>query len=369
MTTVHDNELPSASLPFREGPGVGLTCPIPISDYPNVLMAHGGGGRLMHQLIERIFATAFGLAPSGERHDSAVLDFTQQPAARLAFTTDSFVVKPLFFPGGDIGSLAVNGTVNDLAMSGARPHSLSAGFILEEGLPVETLWRIACSMRTAADAAGVRIVTGDTKVVDRGKGDGVYINTAGVGVVEGIRTIGPSQVRPGDTVILSGDIGRHGMAIMATREGLEFETTIESDCAPLAGAVSRLLDGGIDVHCMRDLTRGGLASGLVEIADSAGVEIRIDERAILVREQVAAACEILGLDPMYVANEGCFVAFVPAHDAERAVELLRQDAACTEAGVIGTVADGRDPLVILRSRIGSERIVDLLSGEQLPRIC
>jgi len=348
---------------------LSATCPIPIADYPTVLMAHGGGGRLMHQLIERIFATAFGLPNERERHDSAVIDITGLAVKRLAFTTDSFVVKPLFFSGGDIGSLAVNGTVNDLAMAGARPLSLSAGFILEEGLPMETLWRIACSMRSAADAAGVRIVTGDTKVVDRGKGDGVYINTAGIGVIDHDLVIGPQCVRPGDAVLLSGDVGRHGMAIMAQREGLEFETTIESDCAQLVGAVRSLVDAGLDIHCMRDLTRGGLASGLVEIASSAGVVIRIDERAVPVEDQVSAACEILGLDPLYVANEGCFVVFVPKAEAETALSIMRRDPAAANAVQIGSVDSVGDGVVLLKSAIGAERIMDLLSGDQLPRIC
>lgn len=346
-----------------------LSCPIPISDYPNVLMAHGGGGRLMHHLIEKIFARAFGLTPQAERHDSAILSLAAGSGSRLAFTTDSFVVSPLFFPGGDIGSLAVNGTVNDLAMSGAMPLALSTGFILEEGLPFEVLWRIALSMRSAADAAGVRIVTGDTKVVDRGKADGVYINTAGIGRIDHELNIGPGSVRPGDALILSGDIGRHGMAVMAKRNGLEFESTISSDCAPLVEPVQRLLASGVDIHCMRDLTRGGLASGLVEIAESAGVRIDIDETQIPVDDQVAAACEILGFDPLYVANEGCFACFVPESNSDRVVALLRDTAQCARAVKIGHVSSNRDGLVVLRSRIGSERIVDLLSGEQLPRIC
>jgi hydrogenase expression/formation protein HypE len=344
-----------------------MTCPLPLSDYPTVLMAHGGGGRLMHQLIERIFATAFSLPDESERHDSAIVDV--EGASRLAFTTDSFVVRPLFFPGGDIGSLAVNGTVNDLAMSGARPSSLSTGFILEEGVPMETVWRIAQSMRAAADAAGVRIVTGDTKVVDRGKGDGVYINTAGVGILDRGVSIGPRAVRPADAVILSGDIGRHGMAIMAQREGLEFETTIESDCAPLAAPVRALLDAGIDIHCMRDLTRGGLASGLVEIASASSTVIRIVERSLAVHDDVAAACEILGLDPMYVANEGCFAAFVPQDQADEAISILRTFDQCREAVRIGAVGESGDGVVLMKSAIGAERVVDLLSGEQLPRIC
>ena len=342
-------------------------CPIPFTDYPTVLMAHGGGGRLMHQLIERVFAVGFGLPAESDRHDSAIIDVASVQS--LAYTTDSFVVKPLFFPGGDIGSLAVNGTVNDLSMAGARPISLSTGFILEEGLSMETLWRIVQSMRVAADAAGVRIVTGDTKVVDRGKGDGVYINTSGIGVIEHDMPIGPKYVRPGDAIILSGDIGRHGIAIMAQREGLEFETTIESDCAPLNGAVASMIDAGIDIHCMRDLTRGGLATGLVEIATAAGAVVRVDERAIPVADQVAAACEILGLDPMYVANEGCFIAFVPEGQAEQALSILREDKACGSAVRIGTVDAAGDGIVLLKSAIGAERILDLLSGEQLPRIC
>ncbi|MGO8672457.1 MAG: hydrogenase expression/formation protein HypE [Capsulimonadaceae bacterium] len=345
-----------------------LVCPIPKTEYPQILMAHGGGGRLMHQLINKIFAKAFRLPEDGERHDSAVVDLGKH-AGRVAMTTDSFVVHPLFFPGGDIGSLAVNGTVNDLAMSGARPVALMCGFILEEGLPMEMLWRIACSMSSAALNAGVSIVTGDTKVVDRGKGDGVYINTSGVGVFDHARRIAPSAVCSGDAVLLSGDIGRHGVAIMAQREGLEFETTIQSDCAPLTGAVRRLLDAGIEVHCLRDLTRGGLASGLVEISSAAQIEIRIDETLIPVHEQVSAACEMLGLDPLYVANEGCFVAFVAAGHADRAIDLLRTEPHCHAACRIGSVGRYGRPDVILRSRIGADRIVDYITGEQLPRIC
>ncbi len=344
-------------------------CPIPISDYPHVLMAHGGGGRLMHQLIERIFAAAFGLDDQSERHDSAIIHLAEPCNKRVAFTTDTFVVSPLFFPGGDIGTLAVNGTVNDLCMSGARPVALSAGFVLEEGLSIETLWLIACSMRQAADKAGVRIVTGDTKVVDRGKGDGVYINTSGVGVFDRDIQIGPQHVQPTDAIIISSDIGRHGMAIMAQREGLEFETTIESDCAPLVGPVAKLFDAGVEVHCLRDLTRGGLASSLVEISDAANVRIDIVESAIPVQGEVAAACEILGFDPSYVANEGCFVAFVAAAHVDLSLGVLREDPLCRAAARIGTVGEHGDPIVIQLSRIGAERIVDLLSGEQLPRIC
>ncbi len=342
------------------------SCPIPQSDYAQILLAHGGGGRLMHQLIERTIVPAFRNPVLDVRHDSAVLDVA---GARLAFTTDGYVVRPLFFPGGDIGSLAVNGTVNDLAMCGAKPLYLSAGFVLEEGLPVETLHRILASMKRAADASGVQIVTGDTKVVDRGKGDGIFITTAGLGRLDHTLPIAPTSVRAGDAVILSGDIGRHGMAIMAVREGLEFETTIESDCAPLAGLVADLISARIEVHCLRDLTRGGLASALIEIAEAGGVQIHIREAVVPVGEEVRGACEILGFDPLYVANEGRFVCFTPDADAERTLHVLRAHPLGKEAAIIGTVTHTTPGLVTLESCIGATRIVDMLSGEQLPRIC
>jgi hydrogenase expression/formation protein HypE len=342
------------------------TCPIPIAEYPTVLLAHGGGGKLMHQLIERMFVPTFGNPTLNVRHDAAALNLN---GARLAFTTDSFVVRPLFFPGGDIGSLAVYGTVNDLAMCGARPLYLSAGFILEEGLPMETLWRVVRSMQEAAQNAGVEIVTGDTKVVDKGKGDGVFINTSGVGVIEHPRRIAPDAVRPGDVLLVNGDIGRHGIAIMAVREGLEFESAIESDSAPLASLVLELLAAEIEVHCLRDLTRGGLASALNEIAEAARVGITIDENLIPVREDVQGACEMLGFDPLYVANEGRFVAFVAPSDAERALGVMRAHPLGEGASVIGKVSEDASPLVTMKSRIGASRIVDMLSGEQLPRIC
>ena len=341
------------------------TCPRPISDYPNILLAHGGGGRLMHDLIETMFVPAFANPLLGERHDGAVFDVG---SSRMAFTTDSYVVRPLFFPGGDIGSLAVNGTVNDLAMCGARPLYLSAGFIIEEGMDTGKLWQIVNSMRVAADAAGVHLVTGDTKVVDRGKGDEIFINTAGVGIVDHELAIGPRQVQSGDAVILSGDIGRHGIAIMAAREGLEFETAIESDCTPLAATVQDLINDGIEIHCMRDLTRGGLASALVEIAEESNREIRIDEGRIGMREDVQGACEILGFDPMYLANEGRFVLFVPPAHADRAVGIMNELQVDHTAACIGEVGD-RGSGVLLRSLVGSTRIVDMFSGEQLPRIC
>ncbi|MBP1604059.1 MAG: hydrogenase expression/formation protein HypE [Acidobacteria bacterium] len=341
-------------------------CPVPIGRYSTVMMAHGGGGRLMHRLLEDVMLPAFGNPALDARHDSAVIELHGR---RLALTTDSYVVRPLFFPGGDIGALAVNGTVNDLAMSGARPLCLSAAFILEEGLPMETLKKVVASMRAAADAAGVQVVTGDTKVVDKGKGDAVFVTTAGLGVIEHELDISPRSVRPGDAIIVSGDLGRHGMAIMAVREGLEFDSAIESDCAPLAEPVLALIRDGIDVHCLRDLTRGGLASALNEIAEVAGLGMRIEERAIAVREDVRGACEILGFDPLYVANEGRFVAFVAPPDAARAVEILRGYETTAGAAVIGAATGEAPALVTLAGVLGSSRIVDMLSGEQLPRIC
>jgi hydrogenase expression/formation protein HypE len=301
-----------------------------------------------------------------QQHDGAVIELN---GIKLAFTTDSYVVRPIFFPGGDIGDLAVNGTVNDLAMCGAQPLYLSAGFILEEGLPMESLWRVVRSMRRAAAAAGVQLVTGDTKVVDKGKGDGIFINTAGIGVVEHNLTISPKAVRPGDAVLLNGDIGRHGIAIMAVREGLEFESAIESDTAPLNGIVSDLIKAGVEIHCLRDITRGGIASTFNEIAAASGVNIAMDEAAIPVREDVRGACEILGFDPLYVANEGRFAAFVAAKDAARALAVFRAHPLGKDAAIIGTVTAAPAGLVTMKSRIGATRIVDMLSGEQLPRIC
>jgi hydrogenase expression/formation protein HypE len=343
-----------------------LACPAPIGNHAQVLLAHGGGGRLTQQLIERVFMPAFANPFLAERHDGALLHIG---GARLAFTTDSYVVRPLFFPGGDIGTLAVTGTVNDLAMCGARPLYLSAGFILEEGLPLETLQRVVGSMQAVAAAVPVQLVTGDTKVVDRGRGDGIFINTAGIGVITHNQLIAPRSVCPGDVVILSGDIGRHGIAIMAVREGLEFESAIASDCAPVADAVLALLDTGLIVHCLRDLTRGGLASALIEIAEAGGVHVDLDERTIPVREDVQAACEILGLDPLYVANEGRFVAFVPPDQAAQALQVLRAQPVSADAVIIGRILGDHPGLMTMTSRIGIPRLVDLLSGEQLPRIC
>jgi len=320
----------------------------------------------MHELLEGLLLPSFGNEMLLERHDGATLNIA---GARFAFTTDSYVVRPLFFPGGDIGSLAINGTVNDLAMCGARPLYLSSALILEEGLPMETLRRVVESMRSSAAAANVQLVTGDTKVVDKGKGDGIFINTAGIGVIEHDVSISPKNVRPGDAILLSGDIGRHGIAIMATREGLSFENVVESDCATLWEPIKALLDAGVTIHCLRDLTRGGLSSALIEIAEAAGVRCTINEVDIRVREEVAGACEILGLDPLYLANEGRFAAFVPEPEAERAVAILRSVDVSGEAVRIGRVVDGHAGLVTLKTQLGSERIVDMLSGEQLPRIC
>ncbi len=318
----------------------------------------------MHQLIGDMFLAAFHDPLLDTRHDSAVMELSGN---KIAFTTDSYVVRPLFFPGGDIGSMAVHGTVNDLAMSGACPLYLSSAFIIEEGLSMETLWRIVCSMSAAAKKCGVRIVTGDTKVVDRGKGDGVFINTAGVGILEHSLTIAPQSVRPGDVILVNGDIGRHGMAIMAVREGLEFESKIESDSAPVHESVLEMLRAGIEIHCLRDLTRGGLTSALNEISETAHLTLLVEEKAIPVREDVHAACEILGLDPFQVACEGRFATFLPANDAGRALAVMRQFS--PSACVIGQATGEQTAKVVLKSAIGARRILDMSSGEQLPRIC
>lgn len=322
----------------------------------------------MRQLIEEMFFATFTPEPDWQ-HDAASLTLSGN---RLAFTSDSYVVTPLFFPGGDIGSLAVHGTVNDLAMAGARPRYLSLSFILEEGLPMETLWKVVLSIQAAAEQSQVHIVTGDTKVVDRGKGDGLFINTAGIGTLAHQGFIGPATVEPGDAILLSGDIGRHGIAILSAREGLSFETTIESDSAPVAPAVLDLIHR-VPVHCLRDLTRGGLASALNEIALSANQHFQLEANAIPVLEAVQGACELLGLDPLYVANEGRFVAFVPGAVAEQAIACLRQYD--ESARIIGHVLkDSSDTIcqpgqVTLKNSLGAIRMLDLLSGEQLPRIC
>lgn len=343
-----------------------MTCPIPLADYPEVTMAHGGGGRLMNDLIDRVILKAFSNPILDARHDGAVLE---TEAGKLAFATDSHVITPLFFPGGDIGALAVYGTVNDLAMCGARPRWLSAGFIIEEGFSMETFWRVVVSMAEASRKTGISIVTGDTKVVDNGKGDGIYINTSGIGIIRPGIQIAPSRIRKGDAVVLSGDIGRHGIAVLAVREGIHLESGIRSDLAPLDSMVEDLLDADLDVHCMRDLTRGGLASGLNEIASMTRCSIRIEENLIPVHDEVQGACEILGFDPLYVANEGKFVVILPRENSERAVEILRNHESGHQAEIIGYVEKSTYADVLMNSSIGSERIVDMMSGEQLPRIC
>jgi hydrogenase expression/formation protein HypE len=320
----------------------------------------------MQQLVQGMIVPAFKNPWLDQQHDASVIQMDNQ---RLAFTTDSYVVRPIFFPGGDVGSLAVHGTVNDLAMAGAKPLYLSAGMIIEEGLAMETLQRILASMRRAAEASGVHIITGDTKVVDRGKGDGIYINTAGIGVVEHALRISPSSVQIGDAVVVSGDLGRHGMAIMAVREGLEFESAIESDSAPLAAPVLALLDQKVEVHCLRDITRGGLTSVLNEIAEAAGHTIRIEEKRVPVREDVRAACEILGFDALQVACEGRMVAIIPESDVERTLQIWREFEVTSGAMMIGRVEAAEHPRVLIQSVIGAERILDMGSGEQLPRIC
>jgi hydrogenase expression/formation protein HypE len=319
----------------------------------------------MKDLIEGLFLPALGADPAG-LHDSAVIE---AGGARLAFTTDGFVVHPRAFPGGDLGELAVFGTVNDLAMAGAKPLALSTAFILEEGLPFAELTSLVTSMKAAADRCGVRLATGDTKVVDRGKADGMFITTAGIGLIpEGV-VIHPRRVQPGDAVLVSGDLGRHGIAVMSVREGLAFATPILSDCGPVHHLASALLDAHLDIHCLRDPTRGGLASVLNEIATAAGVAIEADEAAIPVDEAVAAACEILGLDPLYVACEGRMVVFLPEAQADQALALLRAIPEGADATRIGRVGEGPAGRVTLKTTLGTSRLLDLLSGEQLPRIC
>jgi hydrogenase expression/formation protein HypE len=344
----------------------GFTCPLPLMEYKNVLLAHGGGGKLSHQMIQKIFVSQFKNNLLDPLHDGAIFTLG---GARCAFSTDSYVINPIFFPGGDIGTLAVNGTVNDLAMCGARPLYLSSAFIIEEGLPMEDLWRVVLSMKQAAEAAGIQLVTGDTKVVDRGKGDKLFINTSGIGIIPDGVQINPKQAKPGDKIILSGLIAEHGIAIMSVREGLEFETLIESDCAPLNGLVETMLATSKDIHVLRDPTRGGVATVLNEIAESADVGISIREEQIPVREEVRGACEILGFDPLYVANEGKLIAFVSAEAADNVLKTMRAHPLGKNAILIGEVVATHPGTVIMKTRIGGSRVVDMLSGEQLPRIC
>ncbi len=347
----------------------GWTCPIPLKNYPTIVMGHGAGGKMMNDLIQHLFASEFHNDLLAQLGDSATLDMAPLNGKRLAFSTDSFVVSPLFFPGGDIGELAVNGTVNDLAMSGAKPLFLSAGFILEEGLEMETLGRISASMARACEAAGVQIATGDTKVVDKGHGDGVYINTTGIGVIpEGIN-IAPQNAKPGDSIIVSGTMGDHGIAIMSVREGLSFESQIKSDTAPLNEMITEMLATTKEIHCLRDATRGGLSAVLNELAVASGVGIEFEEEKVPVHPAVNAACEMLGLDPFYIANEGKLVAFVPEKHAERTLMTMRKSEFGKEAAIIGRVVEEHPGLVIAKTTIGSSRVVDLPAGELLPRIC
>jgi len=348
------------------------SCPLPLVGYPTIVMGHGGGGKLGNELVEHLFLPAFRNTALENLGDAAVLDLggDGQQTARLAMSTDSFVVQPLFFPGGSIGELAVNGTVNDLAVSGAIPRYLSASFILEEGFPLAQLAAIVDSMAKAAAIAGVQIVTGDTKVVERGHGDGCYINTAGIGTLrEGIQ-VGPHRAQPGDAILVSGSIGDHGMAIMSVREGLEFESQIRSDCAALNGLIAEVLDAaGTAVHAMRDPTRGGLASTLNEIAGSSSVGIAIDEARLPVKTEVQSACELLGLDPVYVANEGKVVFFVAPEAAEQVLAVLRAHPLGRDAAIIGQVTAEHKRMLVARTAMGANRVIPIQIGEQLPRIC
>lgn len=341
-------------------------CPAPLRDAPNIVMGHGGGGAMSGELIEHLFLPAFGPAADAAMGDSAVVEIG---GTRLAFSTDSFVVKPMVFPGGSIGDLAVNGTVNDLAMAGAVPQVLSTAFILEEGTPLDELARVAQAVGTAAMAAGVRLVTGDTKVVDSGHGDGVYINTAGIGLVDDRTDIRPQRAAPGDAVIVSGDIGVHGVAVLSCREGLEFGTAVASDTAPLHGLVAAMVATGADVHALRDPTRGGMAATLNEIAKAAKVGVTIDERALPIPSEVRDACSMLGLDPLYVANEGKLVAFVPAADAGKVLAAMRAHPLGAHAVIIGACVADHPGMVVAKTALGGTRVVDLPIGEQLPRIC
>lgn len=330
-----------------------------------ILLAHGSGGKLAHELVEKNFLTALHNPFLAKLDDSAVIDFK----GRLAFTTDSYVVNPIFFPGGDIGRLAVCGTVNDLAMSGARPLYLSLSFIIEEGLPLDDLSKIIGSIKETALEAGVEIVTGDTKVVNKGSADRLFINTAGIGIIpEGVDISG-SNARPGDKVILSGAIGEHGIAVLSQREGLSFSTRLESDCAPLNSMVAEMLAASRNIHCLRDPTRGGLATTLNELAEQSKTGIIVEEESVPVSEEVLGACEMLGLDPLYVANEGKLVAIVPAEDADKVLRAMQENRYGTKAAVIGEVRAGHPGRVVMKTCLGATRVIDMLTGDLLPRIC
>jgi hydrogenase expression/formation protein HypE len=339
---------------------------LPRSNYKEIVLAHGSGGKLSARLMQEVVLPQFRNELLAPLHDGAIFSVGD---ARLAFSTDSYVVSPIFFPGGDIGKLAVHGTVNDLSMCGAKPLHLSVGFILEEGLPMDDFRRIVTSMREAADEAGVTLVTGDTKVVDRGKADKIFINTSGIGVVAKGVNIDPKRAKPGDKILLSGAIATHGIAIMSVREGLEFETEIASDTAPLNGLVQAMLATGKDIHVLRDPTRGGVTSALAEITQAAGTGMILDEARIPIHEAVKGACEILGLDPLYVANEGKLLAIVPADAADAMLAAMRAHPLGSEAAIVGEVTADHAGFVMMKTRIGGTRVVDMLSGEQLPRIC
>jgi len=344
----------------------GWTCPVPLQHYPTIVLGHGAGGKMMNDLIRHLFAEEFHSPLLGQLADAAEIQVGGQ---RLAITTDSFVVSPLFFPGGDIGELAVNGTINDLAAAGARPIYLTSGFILEEGLPMETLARITRSMARACDRAGVQIAAGDTKVVNKGHGDGIYINTSGIGVIPEKVHIAPDKARPGDLVIISGSMGDHGIAVMSVREGLKFRTEIKSDTAPLARMVQAMIEAGAEIHCLRDATRGGLAAVLNELSMASQVGIEFEETSVPVRPDVFAACEMLGLDPLFIANEGKMVAIVAPEHAETALAAMRSDPFGREAVAIGRVVTDHPGMVVATTSIGGTRVVDLPAGELLPRIC
>jgi hydrogenase expression/formation protein HypE len=349
-----------------------LSCPLPLTNHDRILLGHGSGGKLMAELLQKVFVPAFGTCGLEALEDQARIELGRERDGRnlhIAFTTDAFVVKPLFFPGGDIGKLAVFGTVNDLAVGGAEPLCLSAAFILEEGMLLADLRRIVASMRAACEAAGVSLVTGDTKVVDRGKGDQVFITTTGIGVMPEGRRLSYRNARPGDRIIVSGTIGDHGIAIMSVREGIEFETVLESDTAPLCGLTRAMLQACPDIRCMRDPTRGGVSSALNELAAASRVGVRIDEAALPVRPEVQGACEMLGLDPLYVANEGKLIAVVPAESTDLLLEVLRGHPLGRDAAIIGEVVADHVGMVVMKSLIGGERVVTMLAGEQLPRIC
>ncbi|MDP2002581.1 MAG: hydrogenase expression/formation protein HypE [Desulfurivibrionaceae bacterium] len=343
-----------------------FSCPLPVMEYETIQLAHGSGGRLSAELVSRFFLPRFGNETLNRLEDQAVVDF---PQGRLALTTDSFVVDPLFFPGGDIGDLAINGTVNDVCMSGATPRYLAAAFIIEEGLPMATLHRILLSMEKAAKSAGVQIVTGDTKVVNRGCCDKLFITTTGVGLVPAGVNISAANLKAGDKVILSGTIADHGMAILTSREGLSFASRVQSDTAALNGLVARMLQASPAIHAMRDPTRGGIATTLNEFTAASRVGIVLEEAAIPVRPEVRGACEVLGIDPMYVANEGKLVAVVPAEVADQMVAAMRSHPLGREAAIIGEVAAENRGMVVMRNALGAQRIVDMPVGEQLPRIC